>query len=169
MHRVLLKTSPIFITNPLFEFRNNSRNIRILIAPNYYSRERSDTSITHSFFFWKKKTFTNTFDEEGCRRPPLFSTKLGNKVFVKDNKVTTRWNTSQSSSPRAISCLPLPFRGLNVIYKLIGCTWRDLRVSSKASWRFIVGRENWKNERDSRHASSARKVLANLFTDPTWL
>lgn len=55
MHRVLLKTSPIFITNPLFEFRNNSRNIRILIAPNYYSRERSDTSITHSFFFEKRK------------------------------------------------------------------------------------------------------------------
>lgn len=141
MHRVLLKISPIFITNPLFDLEIileifEFLSLQIII----HAKEVIQVSLT--LFFLEKKTFTNTFDEEGCRRPPLFSTKLGNEVFVKDNKVTTRWNTSQSSSPRAISCLPLPFRGLNVIYKLIGCTWRDLRVSSKASWRFIVGREN---------------------------
>lgn len=93
MHRVLSKTSPISLTHysnlkvilEIFKFLS----LQIII----HAKEAIQVRRLFLFFFLEKKTF-DTFNEEGCRRPPLFSTKLGNEVFVKDNEVTTRWNMS---------------------------------------------------------------------------
>lgn len=90
MHRVLSKTSPISLTHysnlkvilEIFKFLS----LQIII------HAKEAIQVRRFFLFFLEKKMFNTFNEEGCRRPPLFSIKLGNEVFVKDNEVTTRWN-----------------------------------------------------------------------------